>query len=175
MTREGLTEPQLDPFLLAEGQFRKLRSNATGDARVNLEELWRLLGSPEFLELERSNSLFDAAAHWSVLLALWAGIDSNNLCNLRPIDLFWLDGEAYMIRTSGQPGIKASEEWQPVHEELVRCGFVDFVERRQTVGAAFLLQDGSSFEGSDLSCRCNLRRQGCESLSGAVAIDSVRR
>ena len=166
MTREGLTEPQLDPFLLAEGQFRKLRYIATADARLNLEGLWCLLGSEEFCALKRSTRLIDVAAYWSVLLALWAGIESHDLCNLRPSDLFRLDGEGYMIRISGQPEIEAGEEWQPVHGELVRCGFVDFVERRKTAGAAYLLHDGGKLDGSDLADTVELR------IARMVALDS---
>lgn len=83
--------------------------------------------------------------YWVPLLALFAGLRLNEACQLRTGDVEEVDGVAliYVRATAEDQRLKtsAAERRIPVHPELVRLGFLDFVRAQRAKGEARLFPD----------------------------------
>jgi integrase len=107
----------------------------------DLAALNAIFNSPVYAEGARPTSLRGEAAYWLPLLALFTGARLEEIGQLRPQDVneapyFDSDGRELtawiiQIREEGDGSLKlknaASERRVPVHPELVRLSFLDFV------------------------------------------------
>ncbi len=108
------------------------------------EELQALFSSP----LHASYALPDAryggreAAYWIPLLGLYTGTRLGELCQLRAVDVQKVEGIDVLVLTNEGEGqsIKsdAGHRSVPIHSELVRLGFLKYVETIKAIGSASL-------------------------------------
>jgi integrase len=139
---------------------RMIRDNPAADITVtvktgpedqmlpfDLPALAAIFGSPVFADHERPEAGAGEAAYWLPLLALFTGARLNELGQLRPTDVVQetyvdanngdVDETAWVIRfvADKREGLKlknaGSARRAPVHPELVRLGFLDFVSSTQ--------------------------------------------
>ena len=108
----------------------------------DLPALQAIFGSPVYAEGIRPRAGSGEAAYWLPLLALYTGARLNELGQLRPKDILQhpyvdRDGEeqqAWLIRIVADKadGLKLKNAWSarrvPIHAELVRLGFLAYVD-----------------------------------------------
>lgn len=82
------------------------------------------------------------AAYWMPLMALYSGARISELAQLRLVDIETVDGVPMLRITSEEPGMSvktaAGHRSTPIHSELVRLGFLEFVEALRAAGAVRL-------------------------------------
>lgn len=114
----------------------------------DLPALRAIFSSPIYTKDERPDAGAGEAAYWLPLLALYTGARLNELGQLRPSDILKLsymdklDGEqeAWCIRivADKKDGLKLKNAWSarrvPIHSDLIRLGFITFVENARTAG-----------------------------------------
>jgi integrase len=89
------------------------------------------------------------ARFWVALIALFSGMRMNEICQLDVSDIRRVDGvDCFLItsRSNGGDGDKkvktaTSERFVPIHPELVRIGFTEFVNERRQVGSIKLFPE----------------------------------
>ena len=104
-----------------------LQSNRT---MLTPEELSKMLASEEFLEAKDGTREAQAARFWLPLLCLFQGARANEIACLKIEDVGQAKGISFIhIRR----GLKtaASERRVPLHREILRQGFLDFVAKRK--------------------------------------------
>jgi integrase len=82
-----------------------------------------------------------AAAYWVPLLGAFSGARLAELCNLRLVDIVERDGVLLLdINEEGGGSVKsdAGVRTVPVHPELIRLGFQDYVDDRRKAGETLL-------------------------------------
>src|SRR5262249_3896288 len=82
--------------------------------------------------------------YWIPRLALYTGARANELCGLLVRDVKPIDGvPCIVVEDSEVRSVKtaASTRRIPVHPELIRLGFLDFVERQRAAGQARLFPE----------------------------------
>jgi integrase len=123
-----------NPF---RGQMRK-QAKGTGWRGYRVGELNKLFGSELFTgttaaeRIRPNEQTFKTAMLWVPLIALYSGMRSNEICQLHVSDIIRKDkvwafrvsdeGEGQSVKT------QAAVRIVPVHSELVRCGFLDYVK-----------------------------------------------
>jgi len=135
------------------------------DARhpFDLPALQAIFSSPIYTQGKIPSRVGHDAAYWIPLLALFYGARREELCQLRPEDVY---EEAYLdtqgkeakcwvlrITDSGEgQGVKtaASVRRVPIHAELIARGFLEFVERQEGNARLFskLKADVNGVEGT---------------------------
>lgn len=89
---------------------------------------------------------------WVPLLSLWTGMRLGECCQLRTEDVITYDGvPVILINDAGEPGddeadkkrvkTEAGKRFVPVHPELQRIGFLEFVEKLLTKGQTRLFPE----------------------------------
>ena len=136
--REGLVDRNVaERLMLPEDTHRR-------DARLPFseEQLRTILRSDVFHEPR------DAWDHrqWVFVLSLYGGLRLNEACGLECGDVETRDGVPCVLVRPDEAGRKrlktrAAHRTVPVHPELVRLGFLDFVERQRAAGHAVLFPD----------------------------------
>lgn len=107
-------------------------------------ELQALFGAPVFTryELPRSKQAGRDAAYWVPLLGLYTGARPGELCRLRVEDVAPVEGIDCIAVTDEGEGQRvktdAARRLIPVHSELVRLGFLDYVAAMKAAGHAIL-------------------------------------
>ena len=98
-------------------------------------ELWKLFAAPVFTEGERPLGGRGEAAFWLPLLGLFSGARQNELASLAVSDVRTDDASkvtAIFITKDRERGkrlkTRQSERAVPVHPELVKLGFLDYVQ-----------------------------------------------
>ncbi|WP_267388430.1 hypothetical protein [Sphingomonas sp. GC_Shp_3] len=89
------------------------------------------------------------ARFWVPLIALFSGLLLNEICQLEVSDIREMDGVACFNVTSGvsltgdEKRVKtnASERVVPVHDELIRCGFLAFAASQRLCGETNLFPE----------------------------------
>ena len=89
------------------------------------------------------------ARFWVPLIALFSGLRLNEICQLEVSDIREIDGIACFNVTSGvsltgdEKRVKtnASERVVPVHDELIRCGFLAFAASQRLCGETNLFPE----------------------------------
>jgi hypothetical protein len=86
----------------------------------------------------------DSAHYWVPAVLTFTGCRANEVCQLRVEDVDHADGIDFIDLTLfGKDGVRvqgkrlknsSSSRAVPIHDELVRAGFLDFVERRRAAG-----------------------------------------
>jgi integrase len=123
----------------------------------NTRELWqgddlvKLFKSPLFTSyrLPAMKAAGGDAAYWVPLLGLYTGARAGELCQLRLVDIAEDEGglSLHIVRDAGDaeegtPGTSvknaSTQRRIPVHPELVRLGFADYVAARRRAGDALL-------------------------------------
>lgn len=92
-----------------------------------------------------------AAAYWIPLLGLYTGARVGELCQLRVIDIERESGGAFIKISEEAEGATVKTEAGlrsvPVHSELIRLGFLDYVDAMRQAKAASLWPDMKFREG----------------------------
>jgi len=84
------------------------------------------------------------ARFWIPLIALFSGMRMNEICQLKVGDIRTLDGvECFVVIEDGDKRVKtaASERAIPIHQELIRIGFLAFVDEQRPAGQADLFHE----------------------------------
>ena len=129
-------------------------SRLKGPARVaySAADLTLIFSSPVFSGSERPKGGGGEAAKWLPLLALFSGARLEELGGLRVTDVCKEEGIDFLfIRPDGKGRrlkTRSSRRKVPIHPELIRLGFLDYVQSRRKAGLA---QDASLFP--DLSSK----------------------
>lgn len=93
---------------------------------------------------EMSSRAEDASLYWLAVIALFTGARPREICQLNPqVDFGRLDGMGYIDIDATSPAgrgvkktVKTGESRRiPIHPELNRLGFVDYLQRMKSVGA----------------------------------------
>ncbi|WAJ27846.1 site-specific integrase [Antarcticirhabdus aurantiaca] len=113
----------------------------------SVDELNRLLASPVYAAGKRPLGGKGEAAYWFPLIALFCGARRTEIAQLKVSDVREGDGIAFLdFNDEGEDqNLKnlSSARSMPIHDELVRLGFLDFVaERSQRAGPADALWVG---------------------------------
>jgi len=118
-----------------------------------IDQLNRLFGSPLFAGclsadpgmMHRPGKLhIRNHRYWLPILALWTGARLGELCQLLVGDIVALDGvECLNITPEGDKHLKnfAAKRFVPIHSELRRLGFLEFVAHRKGSKAERLFQE----------------------------------
>ncbi|MEZ5630602.1 MAG: site-specific integrase [Burkholderiaceae bacterium] len=107
-------------------------------------ELQALFGAPVFTryELPKSKQAGRDAAYWVPLLGLYTGARPGELCRLRVEDVAPVEGiDCIAVTDEGEDQrvkTDAGRRFIPVHSELVRLGFLDYVAAMKAAGHAIL-------------------------------------
>lgn len=101
-----------------------------------LEELNLLFRSPVFSERKRPRGGAGEAAFWLPLLALFTGARREELAQLLVSDVREQDGAAYLDISDREGGKSVKNETSrrrvPLHPELIRCGFLRYVDEQRS-------------------------------------------
>lgn len=89
------------------------------------------------------------ARFWVPLIALFSGLRLNEICQLEVSDIRVIDGiscfrvASGLSQTGDEKRVKtnASERIVPVHDELIRCGFLAFAESQRLCGETDLFPE----------------------------------
>jgi integrase len=117
------------------------KSDKTRRKPWSVAQLNALLTSPHYLREGQRDGLF-----WLPLLCLFHGLRMNEAAQLETGD-FDTRGGIYFFRVTSEGAdekrlkTRASERELPVHPELLRCGFRDFVENACSRGATRLFPE----------------------------------
>lgn len=109
----------------AAGLVEKAGDGSNDRHPFNDEDLRRLFSSTEF----RDKSFKHPYQYWVPLIALFTGARINEICQLRPQDILVEEG-IHCIHFTGDAGnlkTQASKRLIPIHEHLVECGLIVFV------------------------------------------------
>ena len=119
----------------AKGKVSKQRSRYT---ESDLSKLFSKSSYPRF-EHARPHR------YWLPLLALFTGARLNELCQLYLDDVEEVEGLPCLLIRANHPGqvIKtvASERVVPLHSQLLKLGFLGFVESQRSIGASRLFPE----------------------------------
>ena len=124
---------------------RSFEDNAVSPPRpqFTIEELNRLFRSP--LHMECTQGRERGGRFWVPLLALFHGFRCNEACQLYTEDVKTVDGITFIaIREEREDGSKCEKKLKtrqskrevPLHPELLRLGFMDFVQGRRRDSAS---------------------------------------
>ena len=114
---------------------------ANRSIEVPLMQMQSILEAPEFVAARSTGDDRDAARFWMSMTALYTGARASELMHMTIWDLRY-QGDTWMLRLGpSQSGIAMSPyrgRWLPVHEELVRCGFLTYAAQQQLHGHIYL-------------------------------------
>jgi integrase len=108
------------------------------------EQVQAFFGLPLFqrYELPTLKHAAGAAAYWVPLLGLYTGARIGELCQLRVADVVTKDGQAFIsINAEGEGATvktAAGVRELPIHNELVRLGFLEYVDATGKAGNELL-------------------------------------
>lgn len=106
------------------------------------EELAAIFASPVYANGERPVAGAGAAAYWLPLLALYTGARQGEIGQLSVEDFREADGVKYldMLTEHTRPG-ESHRRPVPVHPDLIKIGFLQFVEMQRRAGERLLFPD----------------------------------
>jgi hypothetical protein len=136
------------------------------------KELQRLLTSPSFVAMKDAVEPHRAARFWVPLLCLFTYAMPKELMRLQVSELE-RHQDAWVLRVSSTMQMdprtgKAAMRRVPLHEELIRCGFVSYVARRKLDGHTDMF--GRSSEADTLSASAHRIGYWFSSLSRTLGI-----
>lgn len=134
-SRRWITENPASGLLLPAGASKKVRS-------YTVEELKNIFASPVFAAGFRPKAGKGEAAYWVPLLLLFTGARREEICQLTTDRVRNTEGVTYLaIDPADDEGRLKTEESKraiPVHDTLVKLGFLDYVAERVRVGGGLL-------------------------------------
>lgn len=103
------------------------------------DDLKRIFNSSIYTNGDRPRRGAGEAAFWLPLIALWSGMRLEEIGQLNVDDIREADGCHFIDITDGIGSGKSiktlsSRRRVPIHEELVKCGFLDFVVEQRDAG-----------------------------------------
>lgn len=135
MKRCSLTD---NPFANVKVNVPKRAAGKEQRQPFELEHLQALFHSPVYSTRLRPKKGGGDAAFWLPLLGLFSGARAEELGQLRVADVLRRDGHLYVRLTDlgedQELKTASSERIVPVHEELLRIGFENYVEAMRTRG-----------------------------------------
>jgi integrase len=113
----------------------------------NAEELNKLFNTPLLRDTPSEQRVrppkytFENAMAWIPLVALFSGMRSNEICQMRARDVQRKEGIWLFNVNEDNPGqslkTKAATRVVPMHSELIHCGFLDYVKALPRDGQLF--------------------------------------
>jgi integrase len=112
-----------------------------------IEELNALFGAPLLRDMPAAQRIrpakytFENAMAWIPLIGLFSGMRSNEICQMRASDVQRKDG-LWLFHVSAEADgqrlkTEAATRVVPVHSELIRCGFLDYLKALPDDGQLF--------------------------------------
>lgn len=144
--------PWSDPF-----QKMRVEEEQSGRGPFTIQELQAILDAPLFTHQESPTGAKGSAGVWLPLLALFNGARQGELAGLRASNIrHEANTQLLFIVADRKAGkrvkTKVSERVIPLHPELVRLGFLDYVEERRRQGEhAWLFPTVAPDQGRALS------------------------
>jgi integrase len=124
-----------NPF--AEQSYEKPSSKETMWKLYTTDELQKLMHAPSLLNCSYAERVrpkrhdMQSAMRWLPLLALFTGMRQGELCQMHASDIEQHEGiwvfRVHAERDGQRLKTEAAERIVPVHSELIRCGFIDYV------------------------------------------------
>lgn len=118
-----------------------IRAKTTNKRRaITLDEMRQVFGTKLHTEyaLPTSKNGGRDAAYWIPLLGAFTGARLGELCQLRTVDVQNVDGIPALALTDEGKGqhikTEASRRTIPIHSELIRLGFLEYLEAREKAG-----------------------------------------
>ena len=132
------------PSLTVDGiEYKGLRKAEENKQRaLSMDELKTLIEGPEFLAI--ANDRNRESLYWLTLVAFFLGARPREICQLNPqvdfgymLDSWYIDITPYSAAGKGvKKTVKSGEERRlPLHSELVKLGFPEYLQRMQSGGA----------------------------------------
>jgi len=126
---EGLTDSSPNPFRSTEAEERRGEKPRLPYSTGQLNSLF---SSPVYARKERPHGGRGDAAYWLPLLALFTGARLEELGQLRLVDVTEERGIPCLTFTPEAGSIKNKQSRRiPLHPELVRLGFLDYIEGKR--------------------------------------------
>jgi integrase len=173
-----------NPF---RGQSRE-QSTGTGWRAYTVDELNKLFGSKLYKETTAAERIrpnantFKTAMLWVPLIGLYSGMRSNEICQLQVSDIVRKNGVwAFRVSAEGEGQSVKSEaavRIVPVHSELVRCGFLDYLKTLSPEGRLFPALKPGGADGKFnwyFSKRFTVYRRSCGVNAPRVSFHSFRK
>lgn len=129
--------------------------NEAQQRNLKPQELVRLFGSPQYAELATAPDT--AHKYWLPLLALYSGARPRELCQINPQVDYGVEGDIPFFLISAKTAadvdvvktVKTGEERHvPIHPELVRLGFLAYVDKVKKQGARRLFPGFAVHKGN---------------------------
>jgi integrase len=126
---------------------RTLEETNSSWQSYKIDELNKIFNTPLLREIPTEQRIrpakytFENAMAWIPLVALFSGMRSNEICQMRAGDLQRKEGIWLFNVSEDSPGqslkTKAATRVVPIHSALVRCGFLDYVKALPRDGQLF--------------------------------------
>ena len=132
---------------LPDNPFRGIKAAETKSYEpqripYTLVDLTLIFSTPVFSTGDRPSSAGGEAAKWLPLLALFTGARLEELGRLTVQDVLVEDGVDFIFIRAGDGGrslkTKSSRRKVPIHSDLIRLGFLEYVEQKRREGHASL-------------------------------------
>jgi len=142
--KNGYLETNLAAGIKVDG------NKAQPKARVpySIEDLNQIFRFPVYTEGERPKAAGGEAAKWLPILALFTGARLQELGRLQVADVREEWGVLFFDLTTAGTKTKSAKRNVPVHPELVRLGFLDYLDTRRKAGGGPLFPDLKSGQDS---------------------------
>lgn len=140
----------VNPFAQAAELVRLPEASNEPALPFTLEKLQRLLSSPGYSAMKDAAEPHRAARFWLPLLCLFTCSRAKEVMRLEVSELE-RHGDAWVLRVSSTMSADprtggAAMRWVPLHDELVRCGFVAYVVQRKLDGHVKMFGPGAEAE-----------------------------
>jgi integrase len=126
---------------------RTLEETNSSWRSYKIDELNKLFNTPLLRDMPTEQRIrpakytFENAMAWIPLVALFSGMRSNEICQMRAGDVQRKEGIWLFNVSEDNPGqslkTKAATRVVPIHSELVRCGFLEYVKALPRDGQLF--------------------------------------
>src|SRR5262245_11205821 len=173
-----------NPFV---GQSRT-EGEGNGWRAYKIEELNKLFSTPLLREMPTETRIrpteytFENAMAWIPLIALFSGMRSNEICQMRAGGVRRKDGIWVFNVSEERAGrslkTTAAARVVPVHSELIRCGFVNYLKVLQREGQLFPALKSGGPDGKFnhyFAKRFTVYRRGCSVTAPRTSFHSFRK
>jgi integrase len=154
----------------------------------NSEELTKLFNNPLLRNMAAEQRIrpkkytFENAMAWIPLIALFSGMRSNEICQMRAGDVRRKEG-IWVFNVSEEAAgqslkTTAAARVVPVHSELVRCGFLNYLKALQRDGQLFPALKSGGPDGKFnhyFAKRFTVYRRGCGVTAPRTSFHSFRK